>query len=91
MKVRCNMCMNVFDEEDIITDLDTDKEQCPSCGKKGYLMDLENEQQDYTKALAQSLVDNRDITELQKIIIERDMYKLVVQKTDEVLKKFFKK
>ena len=39
MKVRCNNCMAVFDEEDITVD-DNDKEHCPECGAEGYLMDL---------------------------------------------------
>lgn len=39
MKVRCNWCMNTFDEKDILLNLD-DMELCPYCGKIGCLMDL---------------------------------------------------
>lgn len=39
MKVRCNHCMAIFDEEDITVDAN-DKEHCPECGAEGYLMDL---------------------------------------------------
>lgn len=39
MKVRCNWCMSIFDEEDIMVDAE-DKEHCPKCGAEGYLMDL---------------------------------------------------
>ena len=40
MKVRCNYCMAVFDEEDIVVDAE-DKEHCPECGETDYLMDME--------------------------------------------------
>lgn len=39
-KVRCNNCMSVFEEEEIVCNED-DKEYCPICGKDGCLMDLE--------------------------------------------------
>lgn len=41
-KIRCNNCMNVFDESNIICDEDKN-EHCPFCGKGGCLMDLECE------------------------------------------------
>lgn len=40
MKVRCNMCMNIFDENEIVYDGETDTEFCPKCGESGCLMDL---------------------------------------------------
>ena len=42
MKVRCNNCMAVFDEEEIPVDEDGD-EYCPECGTTGCLMDLTDE------------------------------------------------
>ena len=41
MKVRCNMCMNIFDEDEIVYDGETDTEFCPKCGESGCLMDLD--------------------------------------------------
>jgi hypothetical protein len=41
MKVRCNDCMAVFDEEEIIVIGET--EHCPKCNIEGCLMDMENE------------------------------------------------
>lgn len=38
MKVRCNQCMAIFDEEQISYDGET--EFCPECGESGCLMDL---------------------------------------------------
>ena len=43
MKVRCNMCMEVFDEDKIVYDGETDTEYCPKCGDSGYLMDLKDD------------------------------------------------
>ncbi len=40
--VRCNQCMKVFHENEIIYDGDEDMELCPRCGEGGCLMDLEN-------------------------------------------------
>ena len=38
--IRCNHCMNVFDESDVLTDdNDSDLEKCPKCLKHGALMD----------------------------------------------------
>lgn len=41
-KVRCNNCMNVFYESDIVYD-ENENEHCPFCDKDGCLMDLECE------------------------------------------------
>jgi len=45
MKIRCNHCMAVFDEEDIVIDptaeTASEMEHCPVCGRTGALMDLE--------------------------------------------------
>ena len=38
MRVRCNHCMNEFDESEIITK--EDEEFCPFCNKSDALMDL---------------------------------------------------
>lgn len=40
MRVRCNQCMKIFDEEKIVYDGETDTEFCPECGESGCLMDL---------------------------------------------------
>lgn len=39
--VRCNDCMEVFYEEEIVYDFDTEEETCLKCGKVGCLMDME--------------------------------------------------
>jgi len=39
MKVRCNWCMAVFEEEEII--IKDEIEYCLKCDQSGYLMDLE--------------------------------------------------
>jgi len=41
MRVRCNWCDEIFEEEEIIYDEVEDSEHCPYCGKAGCLMDLE--------------------------------------------------
>lgn len=38
MRVRCNQCMAIFDEEQISYDGET--EFCPECGESGCLMDM---------------------------------------------------
>lgn len=40
MKVICNNCGAVFDEEKIVYDGDMDMEFCPECGEGGCLMDI---------------------------------------------------
>lgn len=42
--VRCNMCMEIFDENEIIYDGDEDEEYCPYCGEAGALMDLTDDE-----------------------------------------------
>ena len=51
MKVRCNNCMEVFDEEKIVYDDEEDMEFCPECGEAGCLMDLENNEERTIKEL----------------------------------------
>jgi Zn finger protein HypA/HybF involved in hydrogenase expression len=41
MKVRCNWCDEVFDEEEIIVIGET--EYCPKCNTEGCLMDMEEQ------------------------------------------------
>jgi NAD-dependent SIR2 family protein deacetylase len=47
MKVRCNQCMEMFEEEEIIISNDEDyyykEEVCPKCKKGGCLLDLGEE------------------------------------------------
>ncbi len=43
MKVRCNHCMEIFDEDEIIFDEKADKELCPKCNRSGGLMDMEEQ------------------------------------------------
>lgn len=38
--VRCNNCMKVFHENEIIYDEKKDKEFCPYCSTSGCLMDI---------------------------------------------------
>ena len=40
--VRCNDCMQVFHENEIVYDEQKDEELCPYCGKSGCLMDLKD-------------------------------------------------
>ena len=40
--VRCNHCMKVFYEKEIIYDEENDVEKCPYCGESGGLMDIFN-------------------------------------------------
>ena len=40
MKIRCNDCMAVFDEQEII--VKGEIEYCSRCGKSGCLMDMED-------------------------------------------------
>ena len=42
-EVKCNNCMKVFEEDEIVYDSDDDMEYCPYCGDGGCLMDLEDE------------------------------------------------
>ena len=49
MRVRCNNCMSIFDETYIETDPATGRESCPVCGRIGYLMDMDEETENYKK------------------------------------------
>ena len=40
MKVKCNNCMKVFDEEEVVYYSDEASEFCPECGDAGCLMEL---------------------------------------------------
>ena len=42
MKVRCNECMNIFEEDELGVDEDG-IERCPHCGREYALMDMEDE------------------------------------------------
>lgn len=44
MKVKCNDCMAVFDESEIVYNEENNTEACPHCGKIGCLMDLTDEE-----------------------------------------------
>lgn len=44
MKIRCNNCMEVFDENLIVYDKNENMEFCPCCGKSGCLMDLSEDE-----------------------------------------------
>lgn len=46
-KVRCNNCMEEFEEKEIVYDGETDTEYCPCCGECGCLMDLEDKEGKY--------------------------------------------
>ena len=49
MRVRCNDCMSVFDENYIEVNVITGIESCPICGRIGCLMDVEEETDNYKK------------------------------------------
>lgn len=49
MKVKCNMCEELFDEKDIVYDGDDDCEYCPHCGESGYLMDYPETVDDFAE------------------------------------------
>ena len=40
--IRCNNCMKVFHENEIVYDEAKDEEFCPHCGASGCLMDMED-------------------------------------------------
>ena len=42
LKVRCNMCMAIFKESEII--VKDEEEFCPKCGRSGFLQDLPMEE-----------------------------------------------
>ena len=43
MKVRCNWCDWVGDENEIAVD-ENDTEHCPQCSREGFLMDITEEE-----------------------------------------------
>lgn len=43
VKVRCNNCMEIFDEKELVYNEDECMEFCPYCGKGGCIMDLEED------------------------------------------------
>lgn len=49
MRVRCNDCMSVFDENYIEKNMISGDESCPICGRIGCLMDMEEETENYNK------------------------------------------
>ena len=51
-KVRCNNCMEVFEERKIIYDSEEDMEFCPCCGEGGCLMDLTEEEAEDIECIA---------------------------------------
>lgn len=70
-KVRCNNCMEVFDERELIYDENEDMEFCPYCGKGGCIMDLGEEELEMklTDAEIEKLWD-----ELEDVPIDEDEY-----------------
>lgn len=58
IKVRCNNCMEEFDEQKVIYDGETDTECCPYCGGIGCLMDLEDEDKTLYDLASEMLEDN---------------------------------
>lgn len=76
-KVRCNNCMEEFDEQKIIYDGDDDMEYCPYCGECGCLMDLEDTLYELAiDELNENLYDNSR---------HKDLIKMVVSEYDDVL------
>ena len=49
MKIRCNDCMSIFDENYVEKNLINGEESCPVCGRVGCLMDMEDETENYKK------------------------------------------
>ena len=50
-KVRCNNCMEIFEERKIIYDSEEDMEFCPCCGEGGCLIDLTEEEAEVEKVV----------------------------------------
>lgn len=57
MKIRCNDCMSIFDENYVEKNLINGEESCPVCGRVGCLMDMEDETENYKK-FKEILVNN---------------------------------
>lgn len=59
--VRCNNCMEVFEESKIVYDGDMDMEFCPCCGEGGCLMDLDKVTKNYKEIRKISAYDLRQL------------------------------
>lgn len=71
MRVRCNDCMSVFDENYIEVNIINGEESCPICGRIGCLMDVEEETENYKK-FKDVLVDNIGVPTLVNFDDEND-------------------
>lgn len=71
MKVRCNDCMSIFDENYIEVDIINGEESCPICGRVGCLMDVEEETENYKK-FKEILVNNIGVPTLVNFDDEND-------------------
>lgn len=71
MRVRCNACMSIFDENYIKVNVITGVESCPICGRIGCLMDVEEETENYKK-FKEILVDNIGVPTLVNFDEEND-------------------
>ena len=71
MKVRCNQCMKVFDEDKIVYDGESDTEFCPECGESGCLMDL-TETRYYVCGLGYD--ENDCVTDYEQYLGDFDTY-----------------
>lgn len=70
MKVRCNNCMAVFDEPEIIYNEKSNTEACPHCGKIGCLMDLTDEEAQSDENRLNELAASFDGIESRRKLIE---------------------
>lgn len=71
MRVRCNDCMSVFDENYIEVNIINGEESCPICGRIGCLMDVEEETENY-KRFKEILTDNIGVPTLVNFDEEND-------------------
>lgn len=71
MRVRCNDCMSIFDENYIEVNILSGEESCPICGRVGCLMDVEEETENYKK-FKETLVDNIGVPTLVNFDEEND-------------------
>ena len=71
MLVRCNDCMNSFDENYIEVNIINGEESCPICGRINCLMDVEEETDNYKK-FKEILVDNIGVPTLVNFDDEND-------------------
>lgn len=63
MKVRCDDCMSIFDENYIEKNVMSGEENCPICGAIGCLMNMEEETENYKK-FRDWLTTNISVTDL---------------------------